>query len=319
MARVAVWLLMVMVLVATTTRAVAGALPVPPVLVEREALRWPDPPAGTTTSIDVGTSTTFTLFVPAAYAAPADGAQRVVVHFHGASWWVIQEHTARGSALPLLACNAPGGDRDFEADIGRPGVFGAVLDAVARELIAAGAPPATRVDTLEVSSFSGGYAGAMALLRSPEYEPMIARLVMHDSMYVRDAADSTPEARRPNPEALAPLVAFARKAVAGERTLLFEHSSTPSLRSVGPRDCSRAIIAELGLTIVESVPDGAPSPTTDTPFPLLWRADAGRAHFWCYLGETSAIHLAHLRNQAAMARALDEAEAQGLSPARPPS
>lgn len=288
---------------------IAGAMPpVPPVLVQREAVRWPEAPAGTTTAIDVGTSTTFTLFVPAAYAAPAGGAQRLVVHFHGASWWVIQEHTARGSTLPLLACNARG-DRDFDADLARPGVFRRALDGVARELIAAGAPPSTRVAALDVSSFSGGYAGVMALLRSAEFEPMVARLMLQDSMYVRDAADSTPQDRRPNPEALAPLVAYARKAVAGERTLLFEHSSTPSLRSVGPRDCSRFVIAELGLTIVESVPGGAPTPTADEPFPLLWRSDAGRAHFWCYMGETSAIHLAHLRNQAAMWGALDAAGA----------
>ncbi len=270
---------------------------VPPVLVRKEIARWAEAPAGVVSVVDAGTSTTFTLFVPDRMTKAADGSTTLTMHFHGAAWFVAQEHARRGARHPLLVANAREGDAAYENDVMREGVFRKVL-AVVEERAKA------RVARLEVSSFSGGYSGARGLLRLPAVEPMIATLMMNDSLYISDATDSMPEDRRPDLAKLQPFVDFAKKAVAGERTFLMEHSSTPSLRSVGPKDCSRAIMAALGIAPRDVAPGSIPAARASTDFPLIQRADVGGAHFWCYRGENIAIHLAHVRNQADHWRAL---------------
>lgn len=277
----------------------------PPVLVKKEAVKWEEPPPGVTAVLDTGTSTTFTLYIPKSFPETAKESVTLSMHFHGASWWMIQEHERRGATNPLLVANAPEGDEAYEPDVMKPGLFRRVLEMTTEKLKESGAPASTQITTIEISSFSGGYSGPRGLLRMAEFEPMISRLMLNDSLYVGDGPDSKPDNRKPRADGLEPFIAFARKAAAGERTFLFEHSSTPSLRSVGPKDCSRAILAALSIPIRELERNSLPAARTTTDFPLTWRADEGNAHFWCYLGENVAIHLSHLRNNADMWMALD--------------
>lgn len=282
--------------------------PVPPVLVARDATRWPEAPAGMVVPLDSPTSTSFVLFVPSGVAFEPDGATTLTLHFHGAAWFVCQEHARRGARHPLLVGNAKAGDAVFETDIMKPGVVAGLLDQTASTLKTASNRSDVHVGRVELSGFSAGYAGVRGVLRLPEFEPRVARVLLGDSLYVGDGPDSKPpDDRKPRTGAdgIDPFVNFARKAAAGERMLLMEHSSTPSMRSVGPMDCSRAVIAALGIPIrkVEKNSISAARETAD--FQLLWRADAGNAHFWCYHAEERPIHLAHLRNQADMWMALE--------------
>jgi hypothetical protein len=301
-------LLLLFVLLCTLVGSAAAAVN-PPVLIKKEATKWDVPPAGLTVPLDMETSTSFTLFIPEGFTPSDDGTTTLTVHFLGAAWWMAQEHTRRGVKHPLLTCNAKEGDAAFENDVLKPGVFRRVLEIVQKRLVLNGAPAGTKVARLEVTSFSGGYSGARGLLLLPDVEPMITTLMLNDSLYIGDAKESTPENRLPRMEGLQPFIEFARKARAGERTFLFEHSSTPSLKSVGPKDCSRAILKGLDIPINEVAPDSIPAARSTADFPLLWRADAGNAHFWCYKGENVAIHLAHVRNQANHWKALE-----GLTP-----
>ncbi|MCC6545966.1 hypothetical protein IT570_02270 [Candidatus Sumerlaeota bacterium] len=278
---------------------------VPPVLVNKAANKWDVPPEGATFDLDMETSTTFTLFVPAGLAYNNDGTTSLTVHFHGASYWVQQEHTRRGATTPLLTCNAKENDSAYEVDVMKPDLFRRIL-AKTNERLSAIARRPIKVETLEVSGFSGGYAGVRGLLRLPDIEPMISRVLLNDALYVGDAPDSTPTDRKPRMDGIQPFIDFARKAQSGQRIFVLEHSNTPSLKSVGPKDCGRAILAALGVEANDVVPNSIAAARTNTDFPLIRRADSGNMHDWTYLGENVAIHLAHLRNQADMWNAIDQ-------------
>ncbi|MEO8376966.1 MAG: hypothetical protein ABI579_04780 [Candidatus Sumerlaeota bacterium] len=278
---------------------------VPPVLVKKEAVKWPEPPAGEVVDLDMGTSTSFTLFIPKNFTFNNDGTTSLTVHFHGASWFVQQEHTRREATNPLLTCNAAEGDAVYETDVMKPGFFKHVLAKV-DERISPIAKRPIKINEIELSSFSGGYSGARGLLRLPEIEPMISRLLLDDSLYIGDGPDSKPDDRKPKIEGLQPFIDYARKAQAGERMFVLEHSNTPSLKSVGPKDCGRAILAALGIEAHDVAPNSIPAARTNTDFALIRRADSGNAHDWTYLGENVAIHLSHMRNQADIWNAIEK-------------
>lgn len=281
---------------------------VPPVLVAKEANRWAEPPAGVVATLNAPTSTTFVLYIPERVVLDADNATTLTLHFHGAAWFIQQEHARRGAAFPLIVANAKEGDAVFETDILRPGVLASLLGQADDHLKRAIGNPKAHVARLEVSGFSAGYAGVRGVLRDEQFERMVARVMLNDSLYVGDAPDSVkPDKRKPRrgPDGIDPFIDFARKAATGKRTFLMEHSSTPSMRSVGPTDCSFAILAALGVPIREVAPNSIPAARETADFRLMWRADAGNAHFWCYRAEERPIHLAHVRNQGEMWRALD--------------
>ncbi len=289
--------------------SVASAAPLPPVLVQKEATRWPESPSGFAVVLDADTETAFELSVPDPVVFDADGATTLTLHFHGASWFMRQEHARRGASHPLLVANAKSGDAAFETDIMKPGVLEGLLAQVAAELQKNGGPPNARVGSLELSGFSAGYAGVRGVLRMPEFEPRVARVLLGDSLYVGDGPESNaPDRRapRPGPDGIGPFIDYARKAAAGERTLLMEFSTTPSMRSVGPMDCARAVIAALDVPVLDVPANSVPASRTTADYRLAWRADSGNAHFWCYDSpDGRPIHLAHVRNQADMWRALD--------------
>jgi hypothetical protein len=294
-----------------------GGAAEPPVLVDRGAVRWNSPLPGVIVPVDTPTSTTFSLFVPDGFAPTADGDTTLTIHFHGAAWFMQQEHVRRGAAHPLLVANAPGGDAVFEREVLAPGAMEGVLAGVEGALAAMGTMPAPRVAWIEASGFSAGYAGVRGLLRHPAVGPRVRRVLLADALYVGDAPDSAPPGRRvprAGEDGIGPFVDFARRAMAGEVEFLFCHSATPSMRSVGPMDCSRAIIAELGMAPRPVAPGVMPASRPTADFQLIWRADAGGAHFWCYDGGERPIHLAHLRNIATLWKALDGATAALAEP-----
>lgn len=296
---------------------ISQAAAVPPVLVQREANRWSEAPAGVVVPIDSPTSTTFSLFIPAGFTAADAHETTLTLHFHGASWFMQQEHARRGARHPLLVANAKEGDAAYETDVMTPGVMEGVLSQTTARLAALTGAGDARIARLELSGFSAGYAGVRGVLRLPAFEPMVARVMLNDSLYVGDGPDSAPpDNRRPRrgADGIDPIVDFARKAMKGERELLMAFSSTPSFRSVGPMDCARAILAALELKPVEVEPDSMPAASVSADYQLAWMVDSGKAHFWCYRAAERPIHLAHVRNQADMWLALEGRRVSDLTP-----
>jgi len=288
---------------------------VPPVLVQKEIWRWPEPPAGEVTTLKADGDTTFVLFIPANTAFNADGTTTLAIHFHGTAWFMQQEHVRRGATHPLLTANSKKADAAYEIDIMSSGTLASLLKQTAEALAKSSGHPGARIGRLELSGFSAGYAGVRGVLRLPEFEPRVASVLLSDSLYTRDGPDSKPpEIRKPSRglSGIDPFLDFARKAAAGERALLMEFSSTPSLGSVGPMDCARTIIDALGILICEVPLNSIPAASETADYQLMWRADSGGAHFWCYRAAERPIHLSHIRNTADMWRALD-----GLTSAAP--
>jgi hypothetical protein len=311
--------LLLMLLMALSP-VLAAAEIVPPVLVDKEANRWSEPLAGTVSVLETPTSTTFVLYLPEKMEFGAGGGIPLTIHFHGAAWFIQQEHVRRGARHPLLVGNAKEGDAAFEVDVMKPGVLEGLLKQTEAKLREADGPANAAVDSIELSGFSAGYAGVRGVLRMPQFEPMVSRVLLNDSLYVGNGPDSKEEDRRPRmgEDGLGPFLDFARKAAAGERELLMEFSSTPSMRSVGPKDCALAIVRELSIPVSAVPMDSIPAARTSADFQLTWRAGAGKANFLCYHSETRPMHLAHVRNQADFWRAMDGlTRTEAIPPAMP--
>ncbi len=290
---------------------------IPPVLVQKEANKWPQPPAGLVEKLDSETSTTFTLYIPEEVVYTESGGIDLTIHFHGASWFMQQEHARRGARHPLLVGNAREADRAYEADVMKPGVLENLIEQVEGHLNAHSDRSDASIEHLEISGFSAGYAGVRGILRVPEIEPMVKTVLLSDSLYIGDGPDSNPpDDRKPRmgEDGLKPVLDFARKAKDGECTLLMEFSTTPSMRSVGPMDCARAIISELNIPVSEIGLNEIPASRETADYQLNWRADSGNAHFWCYGTDGRPIHLSHVRNNAEMWLALEGKNSLGAIP-----
>lgn len=164
-----------------------------------------------------------TVLVPPAVAAAVRSgtpvAVDVIVHFHGAAWLVEQAAQEVAPDRVVVVMHAGAGAGSYERAFGDPAAFDSVLAAVSH---AASAP----VGRVAVSAFSAGHGAVRAILREPRGGERIDAVLLLDGLH----AAYVP-ARRPladggalDTTALTSVLAFARRAVAGERRLVVTHS-----------------------------------------------------------------------------------------------
>src|SRR5688572_16974475 len=76
----------------------------------------------------------YTLFVPNTWSAPANGDVTLAIHFHGAHWFSIQEHLARGLRGPLVNFDLGLGSEVYRRAFENEQHFAAFLKNVEKEL-----------------------------------------------------------------------------------------------------------------------------------------------------------------------------------------
>jgi hypothetical protein len=251
-----------------------------------------------------------TLYLPDGWRAPADGASRLVVHFHTVAWFTIQEHVRHGSKLPLLNFALGEGSATYAKPFLDPARFQDWLGVVAVELTRRGAPPGTRVARADVSSFSAGYGAVREILKLDTNRAVIQRLVLCDSLYGGLADTNAPYPRRAVArEHVEPWLPFARAAVRGDKTFLITVSDIETTRYASTRECAEAVAAGVGARFAD-VETNACAAAREPDFPLRRRADAGRFHAWQYAGTNGPAHLTHVRHLADLWRALEGVRSQ---------
>src|SRR5687767_1894078 len=72
----------------------------------------------------------YTLFVPKGWAAPANKDTVLTVHFHGANWFTIQEHSARGLKGPLVNFDLGLGSDVYKEAFAKEDRFAGILRAI---------------------------------------------------------------------------------------------------------------------------------------------------------------------------------------------
>lgn len=222
-----------------------------------------------------------TLYIPSFYRPAANRGTDVAVFFHGAAWCAEQNfYDARRNAVLVSIRRMDYGDVFRDAAALR-GVLDETTTTLAREGICGG--PVRR---LALVSFSGGYTGVREILKHSEFQLRVSDVVLADSLYGPRLAD---DPTRLNPEALAPFLAFARRAAVGEVTFLFSHLYPPEQKHRGNTTtvAARNLIEALGASPRPA--SGANSRAAQ----LLYRADQGRFHVLGYSGMTTQDHFEH--------------------------
>jgi hypothetical protein len=289
--------------------ACAFAEPIPPPMPKRSIQKPEVDPPGLRIDIPDG-AYKFLLFIPPNYRVPESGEIDLVVHFHAAVWFVIDEHLRSGLKGPLLIGALGEGSstyaRPFAEDRERfDRLLKATLEAVTRECN--GEAGQTRIGRIDVTSFSAGYGAVRELVKEERYWKQFRRIILCDSLYAGwDPATTQPGATsRPSPENMNPWRAYVESAARGERTFVLTHSLVPTPYA-NTDACGKALIEIVAAPVVEVKPGELPA-TQDPEYPLIRRADKGRFHVWTYEGKDAGAHMTHVRHLAEIWQALDAA------------
>lgn len=284
--------------------SISGTLPEPPPLGWEEVNPATELP-GTVLHLHEK-AVKYALFVPKGWTAPTNGEVALTAHFHGAYWFTVQEHTARGMKGPLLNFELGSGAEVYKQAFEDSGVFAAILRAVEKELQKRGGGEA-RIGALDISSFSAGYGAVRELLQVPEYFRLIRRVVLLDSLYARYKTGPRGRiVREPASEHIEPWVPLGQAARRGQKTFLITYSEVPTSSYANSADTAVALIHALGVAIQPVAPNSSPA-SSDPDYPLKRRADMGRFHAWGYAGNTQKAHLTHSRHLREFWQALDAA------------
>ena len=285
----------------------SGSQPIPPPMPQRNIAPPKEPLPGETIVLD-DRGTNFTLFLPKGWRVPDSGRVELTVHFHSAIWFAIQEHLRRGLSGPMIAFYPGEGSSTYRLPFEDRERFSRWLAMTEAELKKRGAPPETKIVTVDISSFSAGYGAVRELVKSPEYLKLIHRIVLSDSMYASFAETNQANAApKPAPEHIAPWIPFAKAAARGEKSFAFTHSEVPTAAYASSALCAAALTEAVGAPRIEVATGSLPA-ATDPEFPLRYRSDLGNFHVWGYGGTNAAAHMTHARHLADVWKALDAAE-----------
>src|SRR5438034_352452 len=247
-------------------------------------------PAGKLIDID-DNGTRFSLFVPQSFSPPRSDQIVLTVHFHGAIWFVIQEHLRRGLNGPLLCAALGEGSSVYRRPFEDRERFERLIKRVELHIH-------RRISVIDISSFSAGYGAVREIVKSPEYVKAIRRIVLADSMYASYEDEETAHpSSRPAREHIDPWIPFAKEAAAGNKTFVLTYSQVPTQNYASSALCAHALCEAIGVIMEKVMPSSIPA-TLDPQFPLQERADLRGFHIWGYGGSDAQAHMTHARHIA---------------------
>jgi hypothetical protein len=248
--------------------------------------------------------TNFTLFLPHGWTNAVSSNSTLCVHFHGAPWFVIQEHVRRGAKEPLAVFALGEGSSTYRAPFEDTNRFARVLALIESELRKRGAANA-HIIAVDVSSFSAGYGAVRELVKSPGSFKILRRIALLDSIYGGLEPQQNGNTNRvPLAEHIDAWMPFARAAMRGEKMFVLAHSQVPTSSYASSAECAAALLARLGLK-AQSVATNSVPAASDPNFPLRSRAGTNGLHIWSYAGTDAQAHMTHARHLADVWQALD--------------
>jgi hypothetical protein len=144
---------------------------------------------------------------------------------------------------------------------------------------------------LALSAWSAGYGAVTEILKHGDDD--VDAVVLLDGLHASwNPAIPRLNARRPvdavSPGTIQPVVDFARKALAGEKTLFFfSHSTIDPVTYPSTRLTADWLIDHFGLKQVKHDPGSQPYGLTAT-------VDSGALHIWSYRGADTLAHCSHI-------------------------
>lgn len=160
--------------------------------------------------------------------SPGSG-RDLLIHFHGAAWLAIQ---SAPDDLSVAVVNLGSGSAVYERPFLEAGTFPRLLASLDRKF-----------DRVYLSGFSAGYGAIRAILRThPEDVEGVLLLDGLHTSYVPEGKPGLLDATK-----IEPFIAFARRAVAGEKAFVFMHSEVYPGTYASTTECADHILGQLGL------------------------------------------------------------------------
>jgi hypothetical protein len=194
----------------------------------------------------------------------------LLIHFHGAAWLPIQ---SAPQDLSVAVVNLGSGSAVYERPFLEADAFPHLVASLERKF-----------DRVYISGFSAGYGAIRAILRT--HPDDVAGVLLLDGLHTSYVPDGKPGPL--DATKLEPFVAFARRAVAGEKSFVFMHSEVYPGTYASTTECADHILKQLGLTrtaVLQWGPGGMQQ---------LSEVRSGRFVLRGYAGNSAPDHVDHL-------------------------
>lgn len=187
----------------------------------------------------------------------------VLIHFHGAPWVAMEAAGDRTVAVVNLGA----GSGVYEKAFADPEAFTKLIAAVGR----------TPFRHVYISGFSAGYGAVRAILR--DHADEVEGVMLLDGLHTGYPFDAWK---------LEPFLAFARRAVTGEKSMVITHSEIFPGTFASTTECTDSLIKQLGLKrtpVLKWGPGGMQQ---------LSEVRAGRLVILGFAGNSAPDHIDHL-------------------------
>ncbi|RYC53296.1 hypothetical protein [Flagellimonas olearia] len=256
---------------------------------EHARLKNEEPP-GTKKVLEGILSKPVTVYMPPA----ANGVQELdlLIHFHGAPFVAMQAVHALKKPMALAVVQQGSGSSVYAAPFVDVDVYPRLLKAIQEKL------GVDRIGKVYFSSFSAGYGAVRELLKA--HEAKIDGILLLDGLHTDYIPDSTPLAQggQLNAEKMKGFLAFAQKAVNGEKKMLVTHSEIFPGTYASTTETADWLIHELGLQrnpILEWGPMGMQQ---------VSETQKGNFSVKAFVGNTAPDHVDHLHGITAFVKAI---------------
>lgn len=243
------------------------------------------------------------LYAPPGFQSP-DGRFDLVIHFHGNVELIEESVAAAGLNALVTIINVGDGSGVYSKEMQNPHAFDRLLTTVeerARERLGLANPEIGRI---ALSAWSAGFASVNEILSGRTRFDRVDAVFLLDSPHAKYAPGSATDVYRPSIE---PFVAFARRAMTGQKLMIITHSAIPTEGYPSTTETTDALLGALSVEREPASPEAASPPPVDLPvatraFPsgernwmqVVTRVEQGNFSVYGCTGNGKGDHIAHL-------------------------
>lgn len=245
-------------------------------------------------------STPVEVFLPHREVTEANEAG-LLVHLHGAAFIPVAAAQRSDTPFVVAVVNLGAGSSRYEKPFAERGAFERLVTSVSDSLEKRiGRRLSSR--ELIITSFSAGYGAVRAILRDPSNVEQLDRLLLLDGLHEDYDPDGAPVpgGNRIDTTGMQPFLAFARRAVSGEKAMLVTHSAIVPGTYVSTTETADHLIMRLGLRRA-AVRRNGPAGMQQTS-----EASAGRFRVMGFPGDAAPDHLDHIHGLVEFLQMLEE-------------
>jgi hypothetical protein len=215
-----------------------------------------------------------------------DGGYDLIIHFHGGQQ--LQEENldrCKINAL-IVSVNLGIGSGPYSDMFSAPNSLDTALERIQTNLDKLGRAPGAKVRRIALTAWSAGFGGVSAMLNQPGVADRVDAILLADALHANFIGDLRDH--KVNPGALENYVAYAKRAVKGEKLLAITHSS------IGVD--GYATTTETAAELIRLVPLEKRSPSFPWPDGMraIYEAHSGDMHIIGFEGTRENDHMLHV-------------------------